>query len=141
MTTYQKTSLISAVLSDAPLGEYEVEYFRQRWKNRMHARVLRSFLDKSSEEGNFTRADLARRLGKRPEQITRWLGAPGNWTMDTVSDLLLAMGQEPVADVMDLSELPLSNRHYERPKGSSNVVDLGERQERPEADEQSSLSV
>jgi hypothetical protein len=122
MTTSLRTSLTSAVLSGDPLSEYQLEYFRERWKNRIHARVLRSFMDKANSE-NLTRADIARRLGKRPEQITRWLGAPGNWTLDTVSDLLLAMGQEPVADTIGLDRLPLSNRHYQWPtptRASSN---------------------
>lgn len=37
---------------------------------------------------------------KTPAQITRYLAAPGNWTIDTVSDLLLGMGGEPVLEVV-----------------------------------------
>lgn len=48
------------------------------------------------QKSRITKATLARRLGKRPEIISRLLGAPGNWTLNTVSDLLFAIsGGEP----------------------------------------------
>jgi hypothetical protein len=49
--------------------------------------------------GKISKADLARRIGRKPEQISRWLGAAGNWTIDTVSDLLLGMSAEPELSV------------------------------------------
>jgi hypothetical protein len=53
--------------------------------------VMREF-----KKAGISRATLARRLGKRPEQVSRLLGGPGNWTLDTVSDLLFAInGAEP----------------------------------------------
>jgi hypothetical protein len=61
-------------------------YFRARLKNRLHQLVLAEF-----ERAGCSKASIAKRIDKRPEQITRLLGAPGNWTLDTVSDLLLAM--------------------------------------------------
>jgi hypothetical protein len=76
-----------------PLGT--LGYFRARNKWRVYDLVLREF--KKSE---LSQADLARRLGKRPEVISRLLGAPGNWGLDTVSDLLFAIaGGEPVYGV------------------------------------------
>jgi hypothetical protein len=38
-----------------------------------------------------SQAELARRMGKGNDQICRWLGEPGNWTLDSVSDLLFAI--------------------------------------------------
>jgi transcriptional regulator with XRE-family HTH domain len=59
--------------------------------------MLRIFLDEKSK--GLTKATLARRLGKAPEQITRWLASPGNLRLDTVSDILLAMRHELSFDV------------------------------------------
>jgi hypothetical protein len=66
-------------------------YFRARNKNRAYDAVIREFL-----KSGLSQATLARRLGKRPEIISRLLGAPGNWTLDTVSDLLLAISGSEV---------------------------------------------
>ena len=59
-----------------------------------------------------TRADLARKLDKRPEQITRWLSAPGNWTFDTAAALALAMGSRFEVKTVPLEDAPPSNRHH-----------------------------
>lgn len=73
-----------------PPGKFA--YFRERQRNRLHEVVLREFL-----RSKLTKAELARRMGKKPEQVTRWLAAPGNWTLDTVSDLLLAISAGELA--------------------------------------------
>ena len=94
MTTSQPTPFLSEIIEGARIPEEKLAYFRSRLKNRLHAMVLFQFVSLERDR-NFTKAELARRLGKKPEQITRWLGAPGNWTIDTISDLLLGMGHEP----------------------------------------------
>jgi hypothetical protein len=76
-------------------------YFRSRLNNRMHELVLNEFAAQE-REGRTTRAELARRIRRKPEQITRWLGSPGNWTLETVSDLLLGMGMEPTFSLQSL---------------------------------------
>jgi hypothetical protein len=58
---------------------------------------------RQESENETSRADLARRIGRKPEQITRWLGSPGNWTLDTVSDLLLGMGLELGLSIKSIS--------------------------------------
>ncbi|AMN46399.1 hypothetical protein ACG33_04625 [Steroidobacter denitrificans] len=75
------------------LSEREIFYFRQRCKNRLFQSLVAFFAEKAEKEG-LTKKDLAVSLGKDPAQITRWLSGPGNWTLDTVSDLLLAMNSE-----------------------------------------------
>jgi len=61
----------------------------------MHELVLEEF-----QKSGLSQAALARRLNTRPELISRRLGAPGNWRLDTVSDLLFAIsGGEPVKEV------------------------------------------
>lgn len=108
MTTYPKTLLTDAIYSNGPLRPFQISYFGERFRNRLHAEVLKLF-DRASRERGLTKADLARRLNKRPEQITRWLAAPGNWTLDTVSQLMLAMGYEPTVGSQLLAENKTSN--------------------------------
>lgn len=63
-----------------------LSYMRARHRANVHELVLGEF-----EKEGMSRAELARRLDKAPEQVTRLLAAPGNWTLDTVSDLLFAI--------------------------------------------------
>jgi hypothetical protein len=92
MTTYQTAPVWTEILDAPELSKKALGYFRARLKNRLHQLVLSEYL--KLEANGFTRAKFARRIGKRPELITRFLGAPGNWELDTVSDLLLAIGCE-----------------------------------------------
>ena len=105
MTISQKKSLLSEVLNEDQIPLGTISYFRERFRDRLYDLVLDEFFKQESETG-LTRADVARRIRRRPEQITRWFGAPGNWTLETVSDLLLAISKsEP-----DVSLLPLEGR-------------------------------
>lgn len=100
MTTFQEQLLIE--VCDVFGGTVPLEtrlYFRERLRRRLHDLVLNEFAKLEAE--GFTRAQLGRRVGKTPAQITRYLGGPGDWTLDTVSDLLLAMGGEPSLETMD----------------------------------------
>jgi hypothetical protein len=98
MTTLREQLLteIADVFGDAPLAEDTLIYFRERFRRRLHQLILEEFV--RLEAAGISRAHLARRINRKPEQITRWLAAPGNWTLDTVSDLLLAMGGEVSLD-------------------------------------------
>jgi DNA-binding phage protein len=99
MTTHQ-TSYLSEILSDDPIPVGKRAYFAERLKNRLYDLIVSEF-----KKRGLSKADLARRTGRKPEQVTRWLGSPGNWTLDTISDLLIAMGSE-----LDVGIAPLSGR-------------------------------
>lgn len=58
----------------------------------MYSLVLSEF-----KKSGISKATLARRMDKKPEVVGRWLGAPGNWTLDTVSDLLFAISGAELA--------------------------------------------
>lgn len=112
MITSQPMSLKSVICrDDTALSPAQLGYMNSRAKAKAHASVLKLFVELSQKD-EMTRAFLARRLGKRPEQITRWLGAPGNWTLDTLSNLLAAMGHEPIFGVQPLNELRQGNEHH-----------------------------
>lgn len=111
MTTSPRNALISNLTTEQQLSLGQKAYFRARLRNNIHEHILNVFCTKA--EQGVTKATLAKRLGKRPEQITRWLGAPGNLTIDTVSDLLLAMGCELTPCVDEIKLKSTSNQFHE----------------------------
>lgn len=87
------TSLTQAMsaIAEPRIDAYWVGYFRENLRGEIYSQVVEAF-----EQSGLTKADLARKLDRRPEQITRWLSAPSNLEADTISDLLLALGMRPV---------------------------------------------
>jgi plasmid maintenance system antidote protein VapI len=79
--------------STSKINEYQIRYYRRLRRNRVFSELLAYFAH-AAENGEFRKKDLAQRLGKDPAQITRYFSEPANLTLDTVSDLLLAMGAE-----------------------------------------------
>ena len=61
-------------------------YVRARNRQRAYDLVIREF-----KQSSLTQADLAKRLCKAPEVISRLLARPQNWESDTFSDLLFAI--------------------------------------------------
>jgi hypothetical protein len=102
MTTSPQNTFLSEILSGQPIPIGKLAYFRGRLSNRIHELVLEEFARLESEK-KITRAELARRINRKPEQITRWLAMPGNLESDTVSDLLLGMGYELGVSLMSLT--------------------------------------
>ena len=98
----QPNSFLSEILSAEEIPLNKLAYFRGRLSNRIHELVLEEFMRLESE-GKINRAVLAGRIGKEPAQITSWLGSAGNWTIDTLSDLMLGMGLEPSLSSINLA--------------------------------------
>ncbi|MFZ5674164.1 MAG: helix-turn-helix domain-containing protein [Pseudomonadota bacterium] len=78
------------ILKDKAIPERDLHYYRQRLKNRIHSDIAGLFNDEAERKG-LTKKDIAERLSRDPGQITRWLTTPTNLTLETISDLLLAM--------------------------------------------------
>ncbi len=87
----------------------DIFYFRQRLKNKIFESALAYFVG-LAEEKNLTKKDIAKSLGKDPAQITRWFAGPNNWTLDTISDLLLAMDAELKCEIVSLHEISRQNQ-------------------------------
>lgn len=87
--TMSQTQLMRA-LDESELGEFWIGYFRERFRGEINDQLLEAF-----QASGLSKADLARKLGRRPEQITRWLAAPNNLEADTLADLALALGMVP----------------------------------------------
>src|SRR5436190_4434845 len=100
--TTSQTPFLSEILADGPIPEGKLAYFRTKLSNTFYDLVLSEFA-KQTEAGKITKADLARRIGCKPEQITRRLSAPGNWTLSTVSDLMIGLRCEPLISVTVLA--------------------------------------
>lgn len=101
----------------------DIAYYRQRQKNRVFTALARFFAEEA-EGGRISRKELAEKLGKDPSQITRWLSAPSNFELDTISDILLAMGAEMDHTIGRFSDKRTPNyiHHYvERYVNSHNI--------------------
>jgi transcriptional regulator with XRE-family HTH domain len=94
----------------SPAGEDRVSpsvlsYFEGRNRYKVFDLVWDEF-----RASGLTQAALARRLGMSPPQLNRLLKSPGNWTLDTVSNLLFAIrGGEPAYHVNYPLEQPARN--------------------------------
>lgn len=78
---------------------------RARAKRHAYNLVMREF-----KKSGITKAELARRLGKGADRVSRMLGGPGNWTINTVSDLLFAISaSEPKWDLIYPLDRPRRN--------------------------------
>ena len=94
MITSPKTDFWSEIEDpSARIPAGKLEYLRERFRNDMYDFVLKKFLDRQDRCG-LTKADLARRLSCDAARLNRLLGAPGNWTLATVSDLLVGISGE-----------------------------------------------
>lgn len=101
-TSHQIHSLSEQITGESEIDQWTLSYFRGRLSNRIHAMVLTEFL-RQEKTGKITRALLAKRIGRKPEQITRWFSSSGNWTLDTLSDLLLGLAMEPSISVQSVT--------------------------------------
>jgi hypothetical protein len=86
MNTSHTTPRLSEPVGSALTPPTTFEYMRTR--NRMR---LFDLVHKEFRESGITRAQLAKRMGRGLDRISHLLGAPGNWTLDTASDLLFAI--------------------------------------------------
>ncbi len=85
-------------------------YMRSRFRNHVHSLLLREL-----KKSGLTQAQLARRAGKRPDIVCRLIGTPANIELNTLSDLLFAMGGgEPRMAVAYPLEAP--PRNSQRPE-------------------------
>lgn len=108
MTT-SRTALKSkkAALNDV-ISSAKLVYFRDRLKDTLYSAMLEAFSD--AVETGMTKKDLAQRVQKKPEQITRILSAPGNLTLDTISDILLGLDSEINVEVKKFVEYERHNQ-------------------------------
>jgi hypothetical protein len=105
-----------------PIPEAKRVFFQERFRGRFFEFLVERFL--LAQTRGLTKAKLARRIGKPPEVVNRWLGAPSNLTLDSVSDLLLGIS----AEEPEMSGLSLLNRS---PVNYSHLNDVGSAMSEP----------
>nr|WP_306267616.1 helix-turn-helix transcriptional regulator [Pararhizobium sp. IMCC3301] len=84
MTTLPKTQLMFNEKGRVKLGL--LGYARQNLRNRAF-----NLLHKEIRAAELSQVEICRRTGKDKSQLSRILGAPNNITLDTLSDLFLAI--------------------------------------------------
>jgi hypothetical protein len=113
MTTLRERLWKSASsLEDTAIDPALLSYFHSMAQNEAHDLVLTLFLAAADREG-VNKAFLARRMDKSPEQVTRWLGGSGNWTLETLTNLLVALGYKPKFSAERLSAMRQDNEHHD----------------------------
>jgi DNA-binding phage protein len=92
-------------------SNYEAIMFSQRHRNAVYEEVVKA-LERAAEEKGISRADIAKTLGYSKSNISQLLAGPGNWTLDTVSNLLFAIDAEMRCSVVFFSDCPKANRFH-----------------------------
>lgn len=78
-------------------------YYKQRFQQKAFARLAKAFSDRA-EEFDLTKSGMAVLVGRDKAQINRLLAHPSNMTLDTYSELALALNFEPTILLEDLGE-------------------------------------
>jgi transcriptional regulator with XRE-family HTH domain len=71
----------------------DIAYYQQRFRNRVFLKFV-SFVTEQACAQHLTQKDIAERARKDPAVISRILSNPSNLTLDTISDVLLALDAE-----------------------------------------------
>lgn len=106
---------------DEQLSKRSLGYATEQAREQLFDMVTQSYI-----EAGVSKATIARRLGKDPAQISRLLSASGNWTIDTVAEILFAIdGSFFVASKMHPDTCAKSNDTHSKylagPRAQSNA--------------------
>jgi hypothetical protein len=98
---------------DKKVSAGTLAYVSTRTQLRAYTLVI-----KELKNSGITQAQLAKRLGKAPEVISRMLSRPGNWEMKTFSELLFAIsGAVPTFGIQKADNV--AARFYKVPAGTA----------------------
>jgi hypothetical protein len=81
-----RASWLTIPQGDAKVSEGIFGYLTARVRQRAYDIVIREF-----KRSGLNKAQLARRWGKDPALVTRFLARPGNWEIDTYTEALFAI--------------------------------------------------
>ena len=103
-----QTQKTPASSTNQPISTREITYYNRRLQNAVFNEIVRAFVEEV-KAGRLSRATLAKRIGKEPAQITRWLSGPANLTLNTISIILLGMNAEMDAKVVFSRDISVPN--------------------------------
>lgn len=92
MSFSRKTSFLSKPEKGKAINSKHMSFVKTRCRNKAQSLLLEAF-----SESRMTKAELAKMLGKRPEQITRLFSGPANITLDTLSAVIFATSGQMLA--------------------------------------------
>ena len=113
ITSAMPSTSIAMFLSDEPFTQRQIANIEGTAQNIAHSAVL-DILEKVVPERKLTRAFMARKLNRDPALISRWLGSPGNWTLETLGLLMAAMGHIPTIGGQDVRDITRA-KNYQHP--------------------------
>lgn len=124
MTTLRQNALLTELESEVPLSPGTRAFLGQRTRNAFFNFIHEKL--REARENGLTQATLARRIGKDPGRLSNTLGSPGNWTIDTVAELLFGICRaELVLDSQPLLGRPPINSR------ATDLLGLGHSQTSP----------
>lgn len=91
MTTSQNDALLSELNGDGPLSAGTRAYLGARARNAVFNFIHEKLREAKSQ--GLTQKDLADRIGKDPGRLSNTLSSPGNWTIDTIAELLFGISK------------------------------------------------
>jgi transcriptional regulator with XRE-family HTH domain len=94
VTISQNGALTSELHGDGPLSPGTRAFIGSRARNAFFS-LVHERLRRAKAEG-LTQAKLAERLGKDPGRLSNTLSSPGNWTIDTIAELLFGISRTEV---------------------------------------------
>jgi hypothetical protein len=114
------------IVDSSKPSKRDIFLYRQRQKNEIFQAVVGYFAAQSEELG-LTKKEIAHRLDKDPSQITRWFSEAGNWELDTISDLLIAMGAEMKHTIVPIKNSKQDGNpvYIEKPSSQSTSASTG----------------
>jgi hypothetical protein len=97
MTTYREPVLS---LDDEVLAKETLWFFRRHLHNAVYDFLIRTFR-RLEDADRMTKGRLSTRIDREPASVTRWLSAPSNLTLNTISDLFVGMAVDPTTLLAD----------------------------------------